>query len=116
MDILTLEFPVYNSKLYVIQCEDIQKGRDELNTVLGPTIIHKDCDGLCSWDDEICTGEFWIHILPSTSTGVIAHEVWHFIYRMFKQFGIKIDNENVAYHLSYTIDEILEWKTTLQTK
>lgn len=40
--------------------------------------------------------------------GIIAHESWHAVYRMFEYEGMKLDDEAVAYHLGYLVKEVLK--------
>lgn len=42
--------------------------------------------------------------------GTIAHEAWHAIYHMLKDFaGAEIEDETVAYHLGYLVDQISQF-------
>ena len=45
---------------------------------------------------------------PKPTPGVIAHEAYHCVCRMFNYLGIN-DEEATAYHLDYLIDSIHRW-------
>lgn len=36
----------------------------------------------------------------------IVHESWHVIFRMFEYFGAELEDEVVAYHLDYLVQQI----------
>lgn len=44
------------------------------------------------------------------SPGTIAHEVWHAVRRMLTHMGAELDNEVVAYHLGYLVEEVYKAK------
>jgi hypothetical protein len=47
---------------------------------------------------------------PNVTEGTIAHESWHAILNMLVRVGADLDNEVVAYHLGYLVDEIVKLK------
>lgn len=55
---------------------------------------------------------FWKHgestlIFPhKPEAGIIAHECWHCIFRLFKFAGAEIENEIAAYHLGWLVDQV----------
>ena len=48
------------------------------------------------------------------SEGIIAHEAWHAVFRMFEWVGAELDNEMVAYHLSYLVDRIASFRSHIE--
>jgi len=48
------------------------------------------------------------------SDGIIAHEAWHAVFSMFEWAGAELDNEMVAYHLSYLVDRIASFKSHIE--
>lgn len=50
----------------------------------------------------------YIFILYGESAGVMVHEAYHVIRHMFEEHNIEMSNENVAHHLGYLVDEIVE--------
>lgn len=57
-------------------------------------------------------------LLPyKASPGTIAHEAYHAIRYMLKEYaGVKLDNEIVAYHLGHLVDEIHKFKSKLEAQ
>lgn len=111
----SIEFPVFGYKLYVVMTDNIKKSRKRIKALpkYEKGTVSKWVDGLHSFDDG--NAESFIFFYPETSPGVIAHEVFHFLWRMFKYYECEFDNETYAYHLSYTLDEILKWKDGVLT-
>jgi hypothetical protein len=73
------------------------------------------------WDDDDKLSEGWtindpdnstsfIFLKPNVTEGTIAHESWHAILNMLVRVGADLDNEVVAYHLGYLVDEIVKLK------
>ena len=46
------------------------------------------------------------------SVGSIAHECWHAVRKMLLHLNAKLDNEVVAYHLGYLVNQVyrIVWK------
>lgn len=56
-------------------------------------------------------GHSHIFFKPDASAGVIAHESWHAIYRMFDWAGvIRFDNEATAYHLGHLVGAVSDFQ------
>jgi len=47
---------------------------------------------------------------PLARAGVIAHEAWHGIYRLFEWAGVELENETIAYHLGYLVNQITQFQ------
>ena len=45
---------------------------------------------------------------PFSSAGTVAHECWHAVRNMLLSVQAELDNEVVAYHLSYLVDKITD--------
>lgn len=112
----SVHFDVFNYKLYVIYTDNLRATRETLNNAVG--VLKEpltDCvDGLHCYNKR--EGDAFILITPETSIGSIAHEVSHAVWRMFKYYGAKFENELFAYHLGYTVDKILEFKAAIDNK
>ena len=115
-EVFSLEFPVFGYDLMVYYTDDIKRSRDTnihglgmIDEILGPNV-----DGLHSYNKRFSLSH--IFITPESSIGTIAHEVFHFIWQMMNYKGAELENEVVAYHLSYTLDEILKWKAEIDNK
>lgn len=48
----------------------------------------------------------FIFLKPNVSNGTIAHESWHAIQNLFECVGAELENEMVAYHLGFLVDQI----------
>lgn len=112
----SVDFPVFNYRLFVIYTDDLIKTRLSLSHKVGApkTIISSTVDGLHSYNNE--ESDAFILFTPDSSVGTIAHEVSHAIWRMFRFYGAKFENELFAYHLGYTLDKILEFKKEIDLK
>lgn len=113
-----IEFPVFNYTIYICYTTDIEASRLRRNDILGTLNqpLSKYVDGLYSYDKNDPFNSF-IFINPSSSVGVISHEYFHALWRMFEEMGANLENETFAYHLSYGLDKILEFlkKAKLKT-
>ena len=58
--------------------------------------------------EENCS---FIFLKPNASAGTIAHESYHAIKRMFDVMDVKKQNEVVAYHLGYLVDQITKFRS-----
>jgi len=102
-----IEFPVFCG--YVIHVEitsDIPKA-----LLKYPQTRKIDMDnetqGLAVHDTD---APFSFIFLPhNASVGDIAHESWHAVRRMMEYVGAELDNEAVAYHLGYMVQEIFKF-------
>src|SRR5690242_10435591 len=102
-------FPVYAGyEVMFVVTDDVQGSRRRMSHVFGADsdlgnaiALHSGCD-----DRPISA----IFITLDSSVGVVAHECFHAIYHMFKYMGMTLDNENVAYHLSYLTDAIIKFR------
>lgn len=55
-------------------------------------------------------GHTYIMFTKDATLGTIAHEAWHAIYHMLKDFaGAELEDETVAYHLGYLVDQISQF-------
>ena len=43
---------------------------------------------------------------PFPSPGTVSHEAWHAVRQMMLNAGAELDNELVAYHLGYIVEEV----------
>lgn len=112
----SIDFEIFGYRLFVIYTDNLQKTRISLNNKVGAPNkeISSTVDGLhCCNDLE---SDAFVLFTPHSSIGTIAHEVSHAIWRMFKYYGAKFENELFAYHLGYTLDKILKFKNEVDMK
>ena len=114
-DVNKIEFKIFNYTLWVCYTNDIVEARKGQNNCLGPCKEDKNIDGLHSYNKHT-PGQSAIFFTPDSSIGVIAHEIFHALWAMFKYIGAKLENEVVAYHLSFTLDTVLEYKNKKDKK
>ncbi len=105
-----IDLPIFNYQISVVYTDDISESREARNHLIGAQdeVLHKYVDGLHSYNNLEPKG--FIFFTAKSSVGVIAHEVFHAIWRMFKYIGAKNENEVFAYHLSWILDRVLEFK------
>jgi hypothetical protein len=105
-----VEFPVFSG--YIVHVEitsDPTKSllkypstRDlveEFDDDFGEAFTVHDTDG----------GISMIFFQHNASVGTIAHEAWHAIKQMMKICDVDLENEVVAYHLGYLVNEIFKF-------
>ena len=107
---IKIDFPVFNYSIYVVYTSDIARSRKARSVFIGAPDeeLGSYVDGLHSFSP--IDPDSFVFFTPSTSIGVITHEAFHALWRMFKWVGAKLENETFAYHLSYLVDKILEQK------
>lgn len=112
----SITFEIFDYRLYVIYTDNIAATRASLNKKVGAPkqILSPTVDGLHCYNN--LETDAFVLFTPLSSIGTIAHEVSHAIWRMFKYFGAKFENEIFAYHLGYTLDKILEFKKEIDLK
>lgn len=104
----TIRFPVLNDyHVNVVYTSDIKKAAlksDKTRLVAnGDRITNCDAITIHVMDEPEST----IIFQHDASFGIIAHECWHVIRRMFEYFEMHLDSENVAYHLGYLVDQVV---------
>jgi hypothetical protein len=105
-----IDFPVWNYTVHVVYTDDIRKARQARVSIVGALEepLHEFIDAMHCYNPVEPDGI--IFITPTTSAGVICHEAFHAMWRMFKWTGAKPENETYAYHLGYLVDKILDQK------
>jgi hypothetical protein len=68
------------------------------------TYTSRDAEAMCMHASGGNTCSMLI-LADNVSPGVIAHECWHAIYRMLTGLDVHLENETVAYHLGYLVNE-----------
>ncbi len=108
-----IDFPVFGYRIIICYTADINKSRDTLKTKLGrmKNELGKNVDGLHSYHKDDPDG--FIFFTRYSSIGTITHEISHALWQMFKYYGAKLENEIFAYHLGYTVDEVLKFKNKI---
>ena len=61
-------------------------------------------------------GETFIYIPHKVSLNIMVHESYHAVRRMLKYHDVVDDNEVIAYHLGYLVQEISDWRWTFRVK
>lgn len=92
-------------EILFIYTNKIPKARNKRSDKLGKleNKLDKDVDGLfCEYK-----GNMAILIDERATAGVISHEAYHAVINIFTSIGVEeFDQEIVAYHLGYIVDEI----------
>lgn len=102
-------FPVFsNYTVYIVFTDSISESkfkrygnRDETDNAHGLHVSTK------SGDSHL------LYKIEDAPTGILAHEAWHAIFRMFEWAGVELDNESVAYHLGYLVQRVSDFKNKL---
>lgn len=100
-----VRFPVFSYNVFVIFTNDINKSRNRLSDILGQcSIVDNTTQGLHSHNEESSLSV--IFLKKRCTYGTVAHECYHALCAMFEYAGAMIEEEVMAYHLSYLVDEI----------
>lgn len=104
-----ITLPVYGWEVNIIYTNDISQSRtnrvQEIGALKKPVRIT--CDAMHEYSKLYF--ESWVFITEKCTIGTVVHEFWHVIEAIFRTLEIKMDNENVAYHLGYLTDKYYEW-------
>lgn len=106
--VLKIDFPVFGYTLNIVLTNCIDISRNKINNKVGVAKgDFKYCAGIHSHNDN--DSEAFIFITSSSTSGTIAHESSHAIYRIFEFYGLDFDDENFAYHLGFVVDKITDF-------
>lgn len=63
-------------------------------------------------------GHSYLVFGPNMAASSIAHECWHMIFNLMQFAGISLEDEFVAYHLGYAVQQVVDFqhKTLRRTK
>lgn len=103
-----IKIPALGRDVRFVYTNDIPASRIAHSKKLGELDykIGKNVDGLCAYNDD----ELYMFISPKATLGVVSHEVYHVVCRMFDYIGVEdYDEELVAYHLGYIVDEVYKF-------
>lgn len=102
----TVTFPVFsNYRVIVVFTHSFEKAYKRFEHTKGAEPLQNAQGITCHIHD---TELSYIFILYGEDTGVMVHEAYHAIRHMFEEHNIEMTNENVAHHLGYLVNEIVE--------
>ena len=102
-------FPVFSKyRVHLIFAKDIHKS---LDVRYGDTSRHGDADAFCRHSKD---GHTHIFMPFGVTDNTIAHECWHAVFEMFDYVAAGLDNESVAYHLGYLVEQVYDFKRKVQ--
>jgi hypothetical protein len=104
-----VKFPVLsNYFVHVIFTDSIARSRKARYGTEGAA------EGAAALSSVAVGGHGHLFFKLDNSEGIIAHEAWHAVFRMFEWAGAELDNEMVAYHLSYLVDRIASFRSHIE--
>lgn len=105
-----IELPAFRYHITVIVSESVAKSRIARNNVLGVYGGGEDTDNNPAGMHSGVKGKnrSFLFFRFNPTVGELSHECFHCIWRMMNWIGAELENEVVAYHLTYLTDEI--WK------
>ena len=59
-------------------------------------------------------GTSYLFFSPKAVAGSIAHECWHMIFSLMEFTGVQLEDEFVAYHLGYAVQEVVDFQHVVQ--
>ena len=102
-----LEFPVFcGYEVHVEFTSDIAQ-----SLLKYPPTRKIEMDDQTSWlaVHNMDAPQSFIFLPYDAPAGSIAHEAWHVVRRMMEHAGVELDNETVAYHLGYLVNQIFKF-------
>ena len=106
----SVDFPVYKYRMFFIYTNDLKRSREAISGKVGLFRENfEQTDALHSYNPNV--PDSFIFFTEEATAGWLAHEIFHALWQMFSYFNIKLDNENVAYHLNYILDLVIEFKS-----
>ena len=104
-----VKFPVLsNYFVHVVFTDNIARSRK------GRYGSEGSAEGAAALSSVAVGGHGHLFFKRDNSDGIIAHEAWHAVFSMFEWAGAELDNEMVAYHLSYLVDRIASFKSHIE--
>lgn len=108
-----VRFPVFGYDVRVEFTSDLKKSvsRHEDTKAVdlsGPEDKHTDALAIHVAGE----GKSFVFLLHHVSLGTIAHESWQVVRHMFDSCGAALENESVAYHLGYLVNQIVNRRKT----
>jgi hypothetical protein len=101
--IKVVSFPVFdNYEITVVVTDNVKLSRNSRSAAIGAN-LDKEMYGCHS---SVSNGKAFIFLERGVSPGIVAHECWHGVKRMLESKGAILENEVVAYHLEYLVDQI----------
>lgn len=96
-------FPVFSTyEVHVILTDNVMDSRRLRDCYLGPSDSERPPRALC----ESRPGHSWLFIHNKADQGTIAHESFHCVFALLNFIGARLDNEIVAYHLQYVVNQV----------
>lgn len=95
----------FNYDLIVVVSDSIQQSRTNRNDILG----YYEPDDHHGAMHCYVGHQSYIFLNYGADIGTIAHETFHFIWRLMQWIGAEHNNEVMAYHLGYYVREIAKF-------
>jgi hypothetical protein len=108
--IKTFKFPVFaNYEIVVVSAGDIRKAMSRFKHTRNVDMSNfPTADG---FNIHVANEPTTYIFIPTTaSLGLTTHEAYHAVDRMLKFFHVEENDEVIAYHLGYLVQEISEWR------
>lgn len=101
-----IRFPVFDYIVHLIVTDDVTASRQKFDYELGSYDHDAHTIGMYSWPDNNNAVGYLFLDSALINYGTIAHEAWHCVRIVLERAGAKLENEVVAYHLEYIVNEI----------
>lgn len=94
-------FEAFGHKVSIMFCDDVKKAIAEQHPEAPK---QDDAEALSYFYTTKAESELYFHF--DVAAGTVAHEAFHAVWNLFEYHGVKSDDENIAYHLGYLVNEI----------
>jgi hypothetical protein len=101
-------FPVFRGyTVNIIFTNDVTAARAKRNDCLGISDFGYDVEAMHGTDGQ---GTSILFFQEAASAETIAHESWHAVHALMRWVGASLEDEIVAYHLSYIVDQVVKFQ------
>lgn len=101
----TVLFPMYKYKIHIVKTTDIMLSRNNRSGIIGHELVMNggQPEGLHSYNKD--EAEAFIFLEWNSNMGVLCHECYHGITRLFRWIQAEHEEEVFAYHLGYLVEQ-----------
>jgi hypothetical protein len=106
----TVDMGPMHYRVHLVMTDDVLKARRKIDSLVG------EYDGepvlaMHSYDDEDME-QSWIILPHRANPGLIAHEVFHAVMRIFRCMNAEMEEEVFAYTLQFLVKEVIKLQFT----
>lgn len=110
----TVDMGPLHYKIHLILTDDVKRAREKINHLVGE-YDGEDVVAMHSYDENDFE-QSWVILPHWANPGLVAHEAFHGVMRIFKCMDAEMEEEVFAYTLQYLVKEIIKVQFTTSLK